>query len=294
LPIKPLRITALDFLLGALLLALAGAVFWRVSEGLHYQWQWARMPQYLLRFEPQEKRWVANILLHGFVNTIRLSIWGTALAALIGSIAGLGRVARRPLARWVAGTYVALVRNTPPLVLIFIFYFFISDQFLPLLRVPELTTAIPPPAHALLRVLLAPPSKLPAFLSALFTLALFEGAYIAEIVRAGIQSIDRGQWEASAALGFSRFRQLRHVVIPQAVRFILPPLAGQFISTIKDSAIVSVISIQELTFQGLELMAATYMTFEIWITIALLYLTLTFACSLGVTRLEKGLKGPRR
>ena len=279
-------------MLGTLLLGLAAVLFWRVSQGLHYHWQWARMPQYLLRFDPQEKRWVLNILLLGFANTVRLSLWATVLATLIGSIAGLARIARRPLLRWVAGTYVELVRNTPPLVLIFIFYFFIGDQFIPLLRLPELSQAWSPAWQTLLGFCLAPPAKLPAFLSALTTLALFEGAYIAEIVRAGVQSIDRGQWEASAALGFSRRRQLHYVILPQAARITLPPLAGQFISTIKDSAIVSVISIQELTFQGLELMASTYMTFEIWITVALLYLTLTFTCSLGVTRLEQRLKGP--
>jgi len=279
-------------MLGALLLGLATVVFWRVSQGLQYHWQWARMPQYLLRFDPQEKRWVLNILLLGFANTIRLSFWATLLAALVGGVAGLARIAQRPLLRWVAGTYVELVRNTPPLVLIFIFYFFIGDQFVPLLRLPELVHAWPPAVQTLLRFGLAPPDKLPAFLSALTTLALFEGAYIAEIVRAGVQSIDRGQWEASAALGFSRLRQLRYVILPQAVRIILPTLAGQFISTIKDSAIVAVISIQELTFEALEMMASTYMTFEIWITVALLYLTLTFTCSLGVTHLEKSLKGP--
>lgn len=120
----------------------------------------------------------------------------------------------------------------------------------------------------------------------MITLAIFEAAYIAEIVRAGIESIERGQWEASYALGLTRRQQMRHVILPQAARRILPPLAGQFISTIKDSAIVSVISIQELTFQGLELMSATYLTFEIWITITILYLILTLSLSLAVGRLE--------
>ena len=125
------------------------------------------------------------------------------------------------------------------------------------------------------------------FLSALITLAIFEGAYITEIIRAGIQSIEQGQWEASSALGFNSLQRMRYVILPQAIQRILPPLAGQFISTIKDSAIVSVISIQELTFQGMELMASTYLTFEIWITITILYLTLTLSCSSIVDRFEK-------
>jgi len=101
-----------------------------------------------------------------------------------------------------------------------------------------------------------------------------------------IQSVERGQWEAAYALGLSRAETLRRVILPQAVRRILPPLAGQFISTVKDSAIVSVISIQDLTFQGLELMSSTYLTFEIWITITALYLIMTLSLSLAVSRLE--------
>ena len=135
----------------------------------------------------------------------------------------------------------------------------------------------------------APASQLPVFLSAVAMLALYEGAYITEIIRAGIQSIEKGQWEASSALGFSRLQQMRYVIFPQATVRILPPLAGQLISTIKDSAIVSVISIPELTFQGMELMSATYRTFEVWITITLMYFLLTFTCSLAVQRLERAM-----
>jgi polar amino acid transport system permease protein len=121
-------------------------------------------------------------------------------------------------------------------------------------------------------------------------LGIYEGAYITEIVRAGIQSVDRGQWEAASALGFSRYQQLRHIIFPQAAKNVLPPLAGQFISTIKDSSIVSVISIQELTFQGMELMSATFLTFEVWITVMLLYLVICLVCSLAVERLEIHMK----
>jgi polar amino acid transport system permease protein len=102
--------------------------------------------------------------------------------------------------------------------------------------------------------------------------------------------VEKGQWEAAYALGLTRTQTLRRVVLPQALRRILPPLAGQFISTVKDSAIVSVISIQDLTFQGLELMSSTYRTFEIWITVTALYLILTLSLSLGVSRLETRLR----
>ncbi len=121
----------------------------------------------------------------------------------------------------------------------------------------------------------------------MFALAIYEGAYISEIVRGGINGIDQGQWEAAWSVGLSRFNTFLRVILPQAFRRVAFPLAGQFISTIKDSAIVSVISIQELTFQGMELMAATFLTFEIWITIAVLYFILTFSLSRMVAILEK-------
>jgi polar amino acid transport system permease protein len=131
--------------------------------------------------------------------------------------------------------------------------------------------------------------RFPRFLSAVITLALFEGAYIAEIVRAGIESVERGQWEAATALGMSRARAMRHVIMPQALQRMLPALAGQFISIIKDSTIVSVISIEELTFQGQQIMTTTYRGFEIWTTVLVMYFVLTFACSLAVRKLEVAL-----
>ena len=183
-------------------------------------------------------------------------------------------------------SYVELTRNLPPLVLIFIFYFFVSDQILPALGVEAFIRSADDKTQALMTFLFARPSLFTAFISALITLSIFEGAYITEIVRAGLQSIETGQWEAADSLGLSKWQRMRLVILPQAIQRILPPLAGQFISTIKDSAIVSVISIQELTFQGMELMSTTYFTFEIWITITAMYLILTLSCSLGVAKLE--------
>ena len=100
-----------------------------------------------------------------------------------------------------------------------------------------------------------------------------------EIVRGGIAGIPKGQWDAGFALGMNRYQIFMNIILPQALRNILSPLAGQFISTIKDSAIMSVISIQELTFHGMEVMATTFLTFEVWITITVLYFTLTFSLS---------------
>lgn len=290
---KKIKITVLDATVLLIVTAAGVYLVYRIQAGLHYRWHWSAIPQYLFRFDTVAGSWRPNVLVLGLLTTIRLSIWATALATIIGTVMGLLRVSSGLFNRLIGGTYVEIVRNLPPLVLVFIFYFFIGDQILPALGTERLVSGISGSGRSLLKVLFAPPALLVPFLSALVTLALFEGAYITEIVRSGIQSIEAGQWEAAAALGFTRSQQMRHIILPQAVQRILPPLAGQFISTIKDSAIVSVISIQELTFQGMELMATTYFTFEIWITITGLYLLLTLSCSLAVERLEIRLRKGR-
>ncbi len=271
-----------------LLILAAGAIFifHRIRDGLHYRWEWEAIPQYLLRRDPANGTWMPNVLLQGFFTTIRLSIWATLFASLIGTAMGLLRMSTSRFRRWVGSAYVELTRNTPPLVLVFLFYFFIGEQLMPTVGLEALIRRQSSETQALLSALLAPPGRLTAFVSAVVTVSIFEGAYITEIVRAGVQSIEKGQREAAAALGLTRWQCMRYIILPQAIQRILPPLGGQFISTIKDSAIVSVISIQELTFRGMELMSATYLTFETWITITGLYFTLTFGCSLAFGRLE--------
>ncbi|MFH1982150.1 MAG: amino acid ABC transporter permease [Pseudomonadota bacterium] len=280
------RVSVLDLVLGVLLMALAGYVYYRIDRVMHYRWEWSAIPQYLFRYDADSGKWVPNLLMQGFFTTIRLSLWSTLLAMVFGTAMGLCRVSRSLFLRLTGRAYVESIRNLPPLVLIFIFYFFVSDQIMPILGIPDAVAGLSESQQRVLTVLLAPPNQVPAFLSALLTLVIFEGAYITEIVRAGIESIGIGQWEASNALGFTRWQQMRYIILPRAFQRSLPPLAGQFISTIKDSAIVSVISIQELTFQGMEIMSATYLTFEIWITITLMYLALTLPCSLAIQKLE--------
>ena len=279
------RITPLDAGVVLALAGLAAWIAWRVLVGLEYNWNWGMIPQYLL-FRADDDSWRMGMLLQGLVATVRLSLWAGVLAMLLGTAAGLARVGCTPLKRLVGGAYVGLVRNTPPLVLVFVFYFFLGDQLMLALGVEDWVYSLSDTASSRLGVLFGPMKRAPQFFSAVLALCLFEGAYIAEIVRAGVESVDRSQWDASAALGMTRRAQLRHIVLPQALQRMLPALAGQFISTIKDSAIVAVISVQELTFQGMELMAATYRTFEVWITVTAMYFVLTFACSLLVRRLE--------
>ncbi len=280
------KITLLDVMVSLLLLALAAWVVYRLTMQLNYKWNWGILPQYFFYFDDETGRWVANILVKGLLTTIRLSVWATLLAILFGAVTGLMRISKRLFWRLIGASYVELIRNMPPLVLVFIFYFFVSDQIMPLLGVEDFVRSRPDGVKKVLTFLFATPQQFTAFISGTITVAVFQGAYITEIVRAGIQSIERGQWEASYALGLSWGQQMRAVIVPQALKRVLPPLTNEFINTIKYSAIVSVISIQELTFQGMQIMASTYVTIEVWITITAIYLLLCFSLSMGVRKLE--------
>lgn len=278
---RPRRVLVLD---AFLLLALCLAGLWlraRVA-GLDYHWNWSALAGAFWRSGPGEP----GPLLQGLWTTVRLSLWSGVLALVLGTLMALARTSPRPFRRMVGAAYVELVRNLPPLVLVFLGYFFLGSQLAAALDLHARVLALPPWGRDLLDLLLGPPSQFPELLSAVLLLGLLEGAYVTEIVRAGINSLEREQWEASCALGFTRGQQLRFVILPQALARMLPALAGQFISTVKDSAIVAVISVQELTFQAMELSAATYRTFEIWLTVLGLYLVLNALFSLLARRLE--------
>ncbi len=283
---KKSKIKALDVVVLLTLVGVLAYIIYQIKVRLNYNWQWGIIPQYLFRYDAESGKWVSNYLIHGLLTTLRLSFWGTLLAAILGTLMGLLRVSKSLFHRMIARSYVELMRNLPPLVIIFIFYFFISDQIMPVIGIDDFLRSSSAGTKRLFEALFAPPQFASAFISALLTLAIFEGAYITEIVRAGIESVEKGQWEAAHALGLSKYQNMRHVILPQAMQRLLPALAGQFISLIKDSAIVSVISIQELSYQGTQLMASTYLTIEIWITITALYLVMTLTFSLGVGKLE--------
>ena len=225
-------------------------------------------------------------LVVALVTLIGHGIW-VLLATIFGTIAGVLRTTPKLFNRLVGRTYVELIRNVPPLVLIFISYFFVSDQIMPLLGVDEFIRARSETTQRIVSFFFATPAMLSAFLSGIVTVALFQGAYITEIVRAGIQSINKGQWEAAYALGLSWRQQMHDVILPQAIKRVLPPLANEFINTLKYSAIVSVISIQELTYQGMQMMAATQVTIEVWLTITAMYLIMCLILSFGVQWLER-------
>ena len=281
------HITKLDVVITVLIMLLVAYIAYRLTMKLNYKWKWSIIPQYLFFFDEVEDRWRANVLMQGFFTTIRLTFWSTLLAMIFGFISGILRTTPRLFNRLLGRTYVELIRNVPPLVLIFIFYFFVSDQIIPLLGVDEFIRSASPGTQKLLGFLFASPDLFTAFLSGMFTVAIFQGAYITEIVRAGIQSLGRGQWEASYALGLTYRQQMWDIILPQALKRVLPPLANEFINTLKYSAIVSVISIQELTFQAMQVMAATHVTIEVWLTVTAIYLVMCMMLSFGVRWLER-------
>jgi len=231
----------------------------RGAESLGYNWQWYRIPQYLVRV--QEGQWFPGPLLEGLKVTLQITAISLLLAFALGLVTAVLRLSGAVLGKMVARGYLELIRNTPLLVQIFFIYFVLS----PILNIDRFTSAV-------------------------LALSLFEGAYASEIFRAGIVSIDRGQWEASFSLGFGTLEAYRYVILPQAIRRMLPPLTSQAISLIKDSALVSTIAIYDLTMQGQAIIAETFLTFEIWFVVAAIYLAVTLALSFGINVMERRIR----
>lgn len=266
----------------ALLAVLLGGAAWiafQAATSLRYNWNWSLIPGFLIRIDPEAGP-VANLLMQGLFNTLRLAFWGIVGAVPIGLAVALMRLSNDRFLRVVGATYVELVRNTPALVLLFILFFFVSSQITPLLGIDRALAGAAPWVTTLVSIVAAPPNLLVAFVSGAICLALFEGAFLAEIFRAGILSVERGQREAGFAVGLTAWQVMRLVVLPQAVSRSLPPLGNQFIALVKESAIVSIVSIQDLTFMANEVAVSSGRVFEVWITTSVMYFLVCFGLSL--------------
>jgi polar amino acid transport system permease protein len=213
-------------------------------------------------------KWKPGLLIMGLWLTLKLSVIATLLGVLIGIIGGLTRISSNPALKWTTIVYVETIRGSPLMVQILIWYFVFGTVINDLLATYGM-------------------GRLPAFWYGVASLACFAGAYVTEIVRAGIQSIHRGQTEAARSLGMTYGQSMLHIILPQALRRILPPLAGQFISLIKDSSLLGIIAIRELTKASREAVSASLQPFEIYILCAILYLFLTFTLSMVVQHLER-------
>jgi len=281
------RLHWLDGVILALLVAFFTYIGLQIGGQLNYKWRWDIIPNYLFRYDEESGRWVANILVQGLIATIRISLYASVLAVVLGTILGMARCARNLTVRMLARTYLEVLRNIPPVVIIFIFFFFLSEQLVAALNIEDWARQIARQEDtALWEFFFGDMRRFPSVISGVIVLALFESAFVGEIVRAGIESISRGQREAAQSLGMSWLDEMRCIVLPQAIRKVLPPLANQFISLVKDSSIISLISVQELTYKAVELVSSTRAIFETWITVAFMYFCLCFGLSLLFRRLE--------
>jgi len=272
-----IKFTLFDFFFLSLLLFLCAAFLWKVHSYLMYDWQWGEIPPRFFYFEKGSLH--AGVFMQGIFYTIKLSVWSIIFATILGTVLGVLRSSNKLFRNLIAMTFVELHRNIPPIVLIFISYFFIGDQLFNILHIDSIIRSMGENVRNFTEVIFAPLPIMSSFFAGVLALTVYEAAYISEIVKSGIMSVPRNQVESAYALGMNKYKVIRYVILPQAFRKILPPLASQFVSTIKDSAIVSVIAVPELTFQGLELMSATFLTMEIWIVITILYFILTFTLS---------------
>jgi polar amino acid transport system permease protein len=213
---------------------------------------------YKLNFAVILEYWPA--LLAGLQMTIKVSVLSILFGTLMGVAGALAKISHVRLLRALGFTYVEWIRNTPLLIQILFIYFGLGVFF-----------------------------SLSPLVASVFALSFFSGAYITEIIRAGIQSIHKGQREAALTLGMTERQAMVLVILPQAIRRILPPLAGQFITLIKDSSLISVIAVSDLTYVAKNIVTTTFRAFEVWFVIAAFYFVLSFALSWSVRSLENRL-----
>ena len=243
----------------AAVILIVGILFfiWQGGSRSSYNWQWFRIPKLLLPgFRGEE--WTWGPLASGLRLTFIMALLSMPLAAVIGLAAALMEKSQLISARWISRSYVELVRNTPLLVQLYLLYFMMAN----LLNLDRTAAGI-------------------------IALALFEGAFAAEIFRAGIEAVPRGMRDAALGLGLRPIQAFRLIYLPHSLPLILPPLANLFVQLIKHSSIVSVVALPELTDIARNIVADSYLTFEIWIVVAAIYISLCFGLSMAI-RLWEG------
>lgn len=243
---RPVSLAARCISWGLVLLLVTGVFSFAFSR-LQYGWNWDAIWQYRLKF------------LQGWGMTVLISSAALALSLAIGLCFALAQRSRLLPVRYLGKLYVELIRGTPLLVQILVFFYVVADAF----------------------------GISNRYLVGVLTMACFAGAYICEIVRAGIESIGDSQLESARAIGLTRWQIYRHVIFPQVVRRVLPPLTGQFASLIKDSSLLSIIAVSEFTLNAQEVNSFTYSTLESYLPLAAGYLLLTLPISLFSRHLEK-------
>lgn len=242
--------------------ATMAALLWLVvrgTESFGYRWQWYRIPAYLVRFI--DGQWYSGPLLRGLMVTLEVSALALLLAIVFGLVGAVLRLSNLVVGRAAGTLYVETVRNLPLLIQMYLFYFVLAQ----ILQIDRYSAAV-------------------------WCLATFQGAYLTEIFRAGIVAVPRGQWEAASSLGLKWLTTLRKVVLPQAIREVIPPMTNQAIALVKQSSLVSVIAVFDLATEGRNAVADSFMTFEIWLTVAGIYLAVTTLMSIGASIIERAVR----
>lgn len=241
-----------------LLLALMLAFGWWIADTAseQYRWQWYRVWRFVGVWEDGTFR--PGALVEALYVTLRLTAASLLLACASGALLAFMRLCASPVARLLSWLLLGALRNTPLLMQLFMVYFVVA----PVLGVGPFTAAV-------------------------LSLGLFEGAYVAEIFRAGVLSVPKGQWEAAMSLGMSTALAARLVIIPQALGQALPALAGQLVSLVKDTSLVSAIAVADLTMRARVIITDTFLSFEMWLLVAAVYLFLTSLVSIPARLLER-------
>jgi len=201
-----------------------------------------------------------DVFIDGALKTLEISVIAILFAIPIGILFGLGRISKNKFIYLISSTYVEIIRGVPLLVLLMWIFYVMGQVF-----------------------------RLGSYWGSIVGLAIFAGAFIAEIVRTGIQAVPKGQMEAARSLGMTHTKAMTHIILPQAFRRVLPPLASQFIMLIKDSSLVSIIAATDLTLNAKNLVATSFASIEVWTFVALIYFIMTFSLSLIIRYFEKRL-----
>lgn len=247
----PVSIIIYCFILGAILYSsFTGA------QSMGYNWQWYQIPKYIYTYT--EDGFQFGELMLGLWKTITLSFTAFVLAMVIGLLVALLRLSGLVIGTKVAICFLEFVRNVPLLVLVYLFYYVLGPVF-----------------------------KYDRYTASILCLAVYHSALISEILRAGINAVAQGQWEAAKSIGMNKTQMYRYIILPQSIRFMLPPMTGEVVHMVKSSAIVSVIAVAELTTLGQNIISDTYMAFEIWFTIAIIYMIVILILSIGASQVEK-------
>lgn len=227
----------------------------------------------LVWLKPVPYAQIVTFVKDGIWVTIYLTLISFALVLLIGLIVALGRLSKSKILRGITTVYVEVIRGIPLLVQLIFWYFAFPAVIQDTGRAFGIEGFVNYRANSIVMAIMG--------------LTICYAAYMSEVYRAGIQSIHKGQMEAARSLGMTYFQAMRYVIIPQAVRVILPPVGNEFITLLKDSSLVSVVAVADMTRRGREYMAAKYNPIQTWIMIALLYLVMTLLAARLVNWMER-------